>query len=135
VVNDGSCNLVVDDKLFDFKPLEVGKRYNLLGVIEYSNNLYKLLPRETLDVVTSGITTLPPGNSIEVYPNPFVDVINFNSTEKINRITVTNIVGQKVIDIKQPDKKIDASKLKRGIYLVSFYNKEGNSVVKKMVKN
>ena len=82
----------------------------------------------------SSIKKLPFGNNIELYPNPFVDAIYFSNIENIERVTVTNLVGQIVIDFKPTDNKIDTQNLNKGVYLVTFTCKDGKPVVKKVVR-
>ncbi|MCL2072933.1 MAG: T9SS type A sorting domain-containing protein [Marinilabiliaceae bacterium] len=74
------------------------------------------------------------GSDISVYPIPFDDILYFDNEKNIERVTVTNIMGQDVIDIKPSDNKIDTRTLSKGIYIVSFYSNEGLKVVKKVIK-
>ncbi len=66
-------------------------------------------------------------NSISVYPNPAIDVLNIAS-EKSANVYVTNIVGSIVLyEIVEPNSSINISELESGIY---FVNIESNNTAK-----
>jgi len=88
--------------------------------------IYKVSP--------ASIQKKPLDNKLEIYPNPFNDVLNFSNILDVEKVTVTNIVGQKVMEVKPIDGKIDMRSLNSGIYLISVYDKKGKVVVKKVVK-
>ncbi|MCL2074728.1 MAG: PKD domain-containing protein, partial [Marinilabiliaceae bacterium] len=81
-----------------------------------------------------GIDKISQAHGIDVHPNPFVDVVYFSNIQIIERVTVTNVLGQKIMDFKPVHNKIDMSNLSKGIYLVSFQSKDGMIEVKKVVK-
>lgn len=132
-VNDGSGVLVVDDRLFTLS-LTVGARYNISGIIYFSNSAFRLLPRSASDIAT-GIDDVKWGVNLEVYPNPFTNTINFSNVEDVELITVTNLIGQRVMTVKPEfSNSINTDNLIKGIYLVSFQNRDGKVIVKKMIK-
>lgn len=132
-VNDGSGVLVVDDRLFTLS-LTVGARYNISGIIYFSNSAFRLLPRDASDIAT-GIDDVKWGVNLEVYPNPFTNTINFSNVEDVELITVTNLIGQRVMTVKpESSNSINTDNLIKGIYLVSFQNRDGKVIVKKMIK-
>lgn len=132
-VNDGSGVLVVDDRLFTLS-LTVGARYSISGIIYFSNSAFRLLPRDASDIAT-GIDDVKWGVNLEVYPNPFTNTINFSNVEDVELITVTNLIGQRVMTVKpESSNSINTDNLIKGIYLVSFQNRDGKVIVKKMIK-
>ncbi len=65
-------------------------------------------------------------NTIEgftFYPNPSSDVINLNATENIERVTIYNMLGQKVLDqnINATSSQLDVANLVTGTYLMEVY--------------
>ena len=133
IVNDGSGDLTVDDKLF-LATFTVGSRYSITGVMDYSFDAFKLLPRDASDIAT-GIDDVKWGVNLEVYPNPFTNTINFSNVEDVELITVTNLIGQRVMTVKpESSNSINTDNLIKGIYLVSFQNRDGKVIVKKMIK-
>lgn len=73
---------------------------------------------------------------LNVYPNPFNTEIKFTLTDKINRVEVSNILGQKVIDINtQGANSVSTQEIPNGIYLIKFTAKNGDTIVRKLVKD
>jgi len=73
--------------------------------------------------------------NLSAYPNPFDSYITINNPSMVNRVVITNLLGQKVLDIKTNGaQQIETASLPTGIYLVSFEVANGESVVRKMVK-
>jgi uncharacterized repeat protein (TIGR02543 family) len=76
-------------------------------------------------------------SSLEVFPNPFSSSITLNNASGVSRLIVTNIIGQRVMDMQLSGSEritIPTDGLTRGIYLMVFEAENGERVVKKMVK-
>jgi len=78
----------------------------------------------------------PVDNSLEfkVYPNPFVDYVTVTNASELSKVVVSNIAGQVVKEVVNPESTIQLNQLVSGVYFISLY--EGNTVVKtvKIVK-
>jgi len=72
--------------------------------------------------------------SFKVYPNPFNDKIYIDNFEKLTRVIVTNIAGQKVLDVKYPEREIRTANLVSGVYLVSMFTESGLAKTDRIVK-
>jgi len=73
-------------------------------------------------------------NAFEIYPNPASDFISIGGDiPQIEELTVLDITGSEVLQINQPEKTIDVSKLSGGIYWIKFRTKNGVQS-KKLVK-
>jgi hypothetical protein len=68
-----------------------------------------------------------------VYPNPTNGIINVQSNLPISKISVFNILGQK-IEIAPNTNQINLSKAEAGIYILKIENETGNSQTHKIVK-
>ena len=69
-----------------------------------------------------------------VYPNPFNDRIFISNNEKLTRIVVSNIAGQRVIDVDYPENQIRTDNLVSGIYIVSLITEDGIAKTEKIIK-
>ncbi len=70
--------------------------------------------------------------SVIIYPNPTKDIVNINSTTKIEKVEVFNFVGQKVLT-QNPDRNniiLSIKELIPGIYTIRI----NNHYVRKLVK-
>ncbi|HDP55616.1 MAG TPA: T9SS type A sorting domain-containing protein, partial [Bacteroidetes bacterium] len=71
---------------------------------------------------------------VKAYPNPFNDYITVSNSTMVKRVTVTNIIGQTVLDINYTGEPINTSVLSTGVYLISFEGINGERMVQKMIK-
>lgn len=60
------------------------------------------------------------GSEFVVYPNPFDDVIYISNYDKIARLFITNVVGQRVKEITNPTNSVSTSDLRNGIYFITL---------------
>ncbi|WP_346861521.1 T9SS type A sorting domain-containing protein [uncultured Draconibacterium sp.] len=56
----------------------------------------------------------------KVYPNPFNDHIKIENYDKLTRVVLTNIAGQRVLDIEYPSYEIRTGNLVTGVYVVTL---------------
>ena len=72
-------------------------------------------------------------NSLEfkVYPNPFVDEVNIDNASELSKVVVSNIAGQVVKEVVNPERTIQLNQLVSGVYFISLYQE---NVVVKTVK-
>lgn len=73
-------------------------------------------------------------NNITIYPNPANNFINISTTENISNVEVYNIVGKRVLSIKNlQNNQVDISNLASGMYMLRLTN--GTSIAtKKIIK-
>lgn len=69
--------------------------------------------------------------SFEVYPNPMNNTLYINGD--VQDVTIFNAVGQQVLFVESRN-EINVEDLSEGLYFVKISDKNGNSVVKKIVK-
>ncbi len=68
------------------------------------------------------------------YPNPFDTEINIDNSDKLTRVIVTNIAGQRVLDIEYPDSVIRTGNLVSGVYVISMFTEDGLVKTETMIK-
>ncbi len=81
-------------------------------------------------------TALNDLNSIEfkVYPNPFTEKLYIQNHDKLTRVTITNIAGQKVMDVQYPESEIRTDKLVSGVYIATLFTSDGIAKSERIVK-
>lgn len=74
-------------------------------------------------------------NSISFYPNPTNGIVKITSPERIERVTIYNLLGQEVLSnaIYSMEFTIDLSNLSSGTY-VAHLSKDGNSQSVRLIK-
>ena len=72
---------------------------------------------------------------VNIYPNPFVDVINIESTNKlfIEKILIYDFQGKEIFESKTPSEKINLKFLAQGIYILKL-NANNKVATFKLVK-
>lgn len=78
----------------------------------------------------SDISTI---QTLNIYPNPFQNIISIQTNDKIKSIEIYSIVGEKILMVKK-QKNIVTENLKSGVYFVKIINEEGEIFQKKIVK-
>ena len=143
LVNDNSGDLRIDDLMFAFSPV-LGNYYDIVGVIDYSYDDYKLEPRFNTDIGTSDTENdiIQTSFNLHNYPNPFMfansrsEAITFDFKLDKNYQNVTlrvfNLKGQVVTELVNYALKegkhsinwqLDKRTIGSGIY---FYNLQLN---------
>ena len=75
-------------------------------------------------------------NSIKVYPNPVIDYLNIESSEKVKSISVYDVTGKLIQTqtLNAMKSKADLSKLNSGIYIVKIDFESSTQIVKVIKK-
>ncbi|MBP2618327.1 T9SS type A sorting domain-containing protein [Chryseobacterium jejuense] len=73
-------------------------------------------------------------NRVDVYPNPVKGILTLKSDSMIERVKMFNAVGQSV-EALFTDNKINMNNLPSGLYMIELKLKNGEYVVKKIMKN
>lgn len=73
-------------------------------------------------------------NSVDVYPNPVKGILTVKSESEIKEIKIINAIGQNVFTSLSDD-NIDMNSLPKGTYMIELKLKNGESVVKKIMKD
>lgn len=86
----------------------------------------------------NGIPEVNLKDYVTLYPNPFENVLNINTTAEISKVMISNFLGQQVARFEKMGiglVSVNTSGLKRGIYLITFYSKTGGQFTQKLIKN
>lgn len=72
--------------------------------------------------------------NLSVYPNPFGNQISVRNAEGVNRVVITNLIGQVVMDIPLTSETINTADLGKGVYMITFIAENGERAIRKMIK-
>ena len=107
-------------------------------VTDAKGNIFAgILDNTTWSFTTKNFTTdidEPVFESIKLYPNPFSDKLNIENAHKLTRVIISNIAGQRVIDIEYPESVINTPNLVSGVYVVTMFTEDGIAKTERIVK-
>ncbi len=86
---------------------------------------------------TVGIDTNEMETSI-LYPNPFSSELFITNTQGMKSITITNLIGQNVVDLTVSNSeilRIPTQQFENGIYIITIVREDNTREIHKMVKN
>ena len=101
------------------------------------NNFAGILDNSTWSFTTKDFATSTDElefESIKLYPNPFSDKLNIENAHKLTRVIISNIAGQRVIDIEYPESVINTPNLVSGVYVVTMFTEDGIAKTERIVK-
>ena len=136
IFTEDANDVIVNDLLYDSNPT-AGNYYNVTGIVNARLETFKLEPRMSSDIVDLTATAIDPElNNVQfkVYPNPFNDRIMIDNNDKLTRVIVSNVAGQRVIDVEYPSHEIRTANLVSGVYFVSLITEEGIAKTERIVK-
>ncbi len=117
---------VFDTLLFVNTPASGGAYYTAM----------RSIPEMTDTTPSSVVQTLPPGDTIEIYPNPATGMVTIMAGgTSILGITVLNVLGENVLalpNLRESEFSFDLSKLPSGTYFLRIETSNG-SVLRTMV--
>lgn len=88
-------------------------------------------------VVTEAVGVSEINSGLKIYPNPATSVLNISSITNINNITISNVIGQRVLNINNINSKtfsIEAENLSNGVYIINIQNNNGTGSISKFIK-
>ncbi len=108
----------------------VAKGYVETSIVVISNLESQYISVKINEEIISGVDENLAA-TFEVYPNPMNNTLYINGD--VQNVTIFNAVGQQVLFVEGRN-EIDVEDLSEGLYFVKISDKNGNSVVKKIVK-
>ena len=76
------------------------------------------------DFATGVVDPVDESPVFTVYPNPFNENVKVENADKLSRIIISNVAGQRVKDIVSPTEMIQTSDLRSGIYFITLITKD-----------
>lgn len=126
-VSDGANTVLIDDVIYAFTPT-LNAHYDITGVCYYSYSERKVLPRYAADVTLASGMDDNAISTLSIYPNPASSVITVNTNNNIDKVVISNLLGENLIihyTNASVSTDINISTLPAGIYLIVVYNANG----------
>ena len=115
VVYDADGNILVDQR----------------SDAKFPDNVYDIIACEKdIDDDNNDTTTIITYTTTTLFPNPVSDKLNITSDRDIQRIVITNLLGQKVYDEPFNPEPLDVSMLGIGSYIIMLETTEGPTFYK-----
>jgi hypothetical protein len=111
--------------------------YDLTGVVTFRDNVYRVEPRfetDVVDVTDPTSVDLTPDIEYNIYPNPFGSYIKISNNDRLTRVIISNITGQRVMDVTYPDAELNTSHLIGGVYIINLYNEKNLVKTSRIIK-
>jgi hypothetical protein len=103
---------------------QVESRWTQADPDEYPrSNELTLLKSASIVLGSEGQLNVP--TVFRVYPNPFTGYVNVENADRLSRIIITNVAGQRVKDISSPASVIQLGDLTGGVYFMTLITSEG----------
>lgn len=111
-------------------------RVDLTGILSEYNGTYQLLPRDKNDIqlATAAETIALAPKAAILYPNPMTNYFKIETAEDILEVSISNLNGQKLVELVNPGSQIDTGFLTAGIYFVQIEYANHTIQQEKLVK-
>jgi hypothetical protein len=136
LLNDGTGDIVIDDKMYAFTP-EVGQWYAVTGPMDYSFSEYRIQPRDAEDISLASALEDFVQMEVSVFPNPTSDYVNVNSEEFIGgTVMVIDALGKEVLAqrVENSMTVLDVSDLRSGQYQVNLSKENSRGTASVIIK-
>lgn len=124
---------VPGDSYVGNKPLKmrVALRYNAAQTTPCGSYTYGEVEDYAVLIPSSlGVSDITKATSVEVYPNPAIDLLNITKVSSKATYTIFNAAGQLVSKGKVTDGKVQVAELTKGVYVISIDDNGVSSKVK-----
>lgn len=103
--------------------------FDLIGIGSQFDNSspytsgYQIFPRYQEDIlIVSSVIDPTLAEGVKLYPNPVVDILTFENPNGFDRVRITNMLGQQLLEFKKVNTKaqFDVSRLAPGTYTLTL---------------
>ncbi len=101
---------------------------------DFENKEIKIF-RNIAEGSTSSNFLKPEINSVNIFPNPFIDHILLNSNKAISEVSIYNLKGELVKHKKFPDEKLNLQELASEVYIITVTLSNSEQVSRFLIKN
>lgn len=135
ILSANGINYKINNSISGTDNIKKDYEYSVTGIVIPSGADYKIL---AINIVNESIINSKPdiSNSIKVFPNPFDNLITLNVPNgiKIEKAVITNITGQLVKEVIDPDNKFTTGELYKGVYLIYLQTQNGIIKTERIIK-
>jgi hypothetical protein len=115
--------------LMSYTSIDVAFANGIFHYVWKNNNkiFYKSI---TMSILLSAANKVSTTNDFNLYPNPTTSELTIDSDIEIEKISILNITGKLIREVKQESNIINVTNLDKGIYFVKIDGKDKSSVMK-----
>lgn len=137
-VNNGAIGdtLLIDDVIYHYTAT-AGSYYDIAGVLYFSYNEFKILPRDSNDIYLYVGINNSKIEKVKIYPNPSIDEINVKNANNISKVVLFDELGNQVLTIDNINTnliKLPTTCLRSGLYFINVYDNNNKIIKTKFIK-
>jgi hypothetical protein len=113
---------------------------SVIGILTYSFSNMKLLPRDNddfknINLAVTSIRTYSNDIKVSIFPNPSNDVVFVTANGNEYSVSIIDLSGKVVVNtsINESSNAVDVSELGNGVYILSLYSVQGETVAREKV--
>ncbi|MEJ5052603.1 T9SS type A sorting domain-containing protein [Chryseobacterium culicis] len=111
--------------------VNVGNQHNSIDNME---DVFTITIQREGDVSLNTSEASNRKEDIDVYPNPFKEVLNISKADKVKSVSILDSSGRLIKTIDTPSSSLHLGDLKQGVYLVVLNMKDGSKQTVKAIK-
>jgi hypothetical protein len=124
--NNSKIGTPFESNVYDFNIDQENRIYLFRRLMNASSHIYIYNEDSTIKNIDN--------NDVNLYPNPFSDVINIATNEIFYSFSIINNEGKEIQSGLITNNKIHTHRLPMGTYFIKFYGTKG-TITKKIIKN
>jgi hypothetical protein len=135
ITNGSSNTYAINNALYGAYTTKQDFNYGVTGIGIAAGTSYKVLATHIRDISTeNSVDDIKV--AVKVYPNPFDKFITLEVSNDvtITKAVITNIAGQLVKEVVNPNNSISTSDLRSGVYFISLHTADGIAKTERMIK-
>jgi hypothetical protein len=132
IASVAATNYTINNAVFGSFPVLQDNKHEVEGIATSANKVLAI----KITNVSVRDSKLDLSNEVKVYPNPFDKYITLavSNDVVITKAVITNIAGQLVKEVINPNNTIPTSELRSGVYFISLHTVDGIAKTERIIK-
>ena len=119
-----------------FLPYRTGDENIIIDTASHEAHYLNCVSPYTSAAINTGIAVTNANKSINIYPNPAQNTLNYESADVIKDISITDVTGQTVRQLSAPEMtgQIAIGDMSSGLYFIRVQNQNGSAYTERFIK-